>query len=113
MSKDYENWLSHEDFWVQRVAESKTCNIAMEHAYKQMPKENPICAHCWEEDCVVSMDGTCAMTRVYLSVKSKSSKEENKRLRGALREIANTGMERYCASCGESKRIEKQALEAK
>jgi len=35
---------------------------------------------------------------------------ENKRLREALKQIFGTGMARYCASCGESQRIAKQAL---
>lgn len=30
---------------------------------------NPFCDHCKEEDCCVSLDGTCSMIRVYLNNK--------------------------------------------
>ncbi len=36
--------------------------------------------------------------------------QENEALREALAEVAATGMRKYCASCGESSRIAKQAL---
>ena len=31
-----------------------------------LPKDNPFCNNCKEKHCCVSLDGTCAMIRVYL-----------------------------------------------
>ena len=31
-----------------------------------IPKDNPFCNNCKEKHCAVSLDGTCAMIRVYL-----------------------------------------------
>ena len=36
-----------------------------------MKSDNPFCNNCKEHDCLVSMDGTCAMVRVYLAAKKE------------------------------------------
>ena len=39
-----------------------------------MKKDNPFCEACTEPDCTISMDGTCAMIRVYMKAKEERAK---------------------------------------
>ena len=39
-------------------------------------QDNPWCDACQEEHCIVSLDGTCAMVRVYLRAKRKETRNE-------------------------------------
>jgi len=43
-----------------------------------MKKDNPFCRACKEKDCVVSLDGTCAMIRKYLAITPCDSGERKK-----------------------------------
>lgn len=41
---------------------------------KDMAEDNPFCEHCKETDCCISLDGTCAMIRVYLNGQQNETK---------------------------------------
>jgi len=43
------------------------------NALREQMRENPWCSACREPDCCVSMDGTCAMIRKYLSQENETS----------------------------------------
>lgn len=40
------------------------CDVCIDH--DEFELDNPFCGNCREKDCLVSMDGTCAMVRKYL-----------------------------------------------
>lgn len=41
-----------------------------------MKRNNVFCNNCKENDCLVSLDGTCAMIRVYIEVKEEKKENE-------------------------------------